>query len=195
MRYVSGFIFIGYLLIVVSGCGYNAVYKSIGLDNDTLSDPKYQSIVFGRVRMSSKTEPIYWKKITVDFLKADSPKIHSILVEIDYDTAHVLKKGVVNTAISSFDMPFFAEVEPGDYSLQTVGAGYFTAIVDGMESSIPPNSLVYFGVIEVEFLSASGKSEYFIQIKNEIERDLNVFQTNYPLLYEQFKDNVITVME
>lgn len=118
--------------------------------------------------------------------------------------------------VSYLDETTIAEIKPGEYTLDniyflmehynsyTVGQGgttatnYFTIDVD-KTYDIPPGKLLYLGEFDVEFVSKKNVENkgnvytYNVKINqntDDFNRNLKIVQERYPLLYNQFKNNV-----
>jgi len=106
-----------------------------------------------------------------------------------------------------FDLPFFIELEPGNYDLRTVSIGDSLVSpkegknIDQLPFSIPKRSIIYLGVIDIELASVKYESvykrptkvrtKYTFRIKNDFNNDLILLEKKYPLLYKRLKGNIV----
>jgi hypothetical protein len=183
------------------------------LKGDKIS-PKSQSVIFGRLRIVSavpKFNPM-GNQFVIDLFDLNSDKPLK-----DFRIAIKNKYHFKSDGAKGYDIPFYAEAEEGEYmfrkfeyhfdrvnmgdiSVKWSGGGGFLLGINGYLSkwcSIPPGSLVYMGVIEIQFNEISD-GDLRIDADTSIsfddyEKDLSNFQTTYPKLHEQFKDNVMKV--
>jgi hypothetical protein len=117
--------------------------------------------------------------------------------------------------IWGYDSFFTLGAEAGDYSFETVtynfenfdlndvmrsAQGYINQLTLPFqeEQSIEAGKLIYFGVINITFVSFElgdhyqFSYRYNLKVTNDFDNDLEKFKTTYPELYEQFKDNIVT---
>ena len=178
--------------------------------------PKYESIVFGRMRILSsvgKFNPLG------DEFRLYLYDLHSKESLADFTV--VIKS---STRIKSqpgepkgYDTPFYGQAQSGEYLFGWLGYhfsmvsasemglswdGYYSGLAGRVfrACSIPAGSLVYLGVIEVNFTDikqGEGSRVNTVTKVNvsmdDFDSDLAKFQKSYPKLYEQFKDNVVKV--
>ena len=188
------------------------------LKRDRIS-PKEQSIVFGRLRIpiDKKTgfNPI-GKRCRLNLWNFYSDeKLPEFIIKIKSE--YRFKSSSDET--EGYDIPFFAKIESGRYifggfnyefqnyplsdisnTTNFIDNGYLTSVYLRIhkECMIPIKSLVYLGVIQVDIFDIYFKgsdtiiNSYCRIIDNDYEKDLNNFQSLYPNIYEQFKDNIVS---
>ncbi len=174
---------------------------------------KAQSVVFGRVRIvfcpgfspSGKSCKLYlW-----DYASKRLPS-----VTFSANSSYRIK----SEEESGYDIPFYAEAQTGGYIFGYCGLEIQNYLLSDIESTanfigngsltgvgfnilkackIPADSLVYLGVIEIKmdriyFEDNKVKTDETTNIIfDDYENDLKNFQTDFPQLYERFKDNIV----
>jgi hypothetical protein len=174
--------------------------------------PKYESIVFGRMRIISSIPKFNPLGEEFRFYLYD---LHSKKSLEDFTAVIKGSTRIKGGAVKGYDVPFYGQAQGGDYLFGWLGYhfsmvsasemglswdGYYSGIGGRIfkACSIPVGSLVYLGVIEVNFTKvtqADGSNIDTVTNVNlsmdDYDIDLAKFQKAYPKLYEQFKDNVV----
>lgn len=185
------------------------------LKKDKIS-PKYQSIIFGRLRLLSavpKFNPLGNEFIISLFDLNENKPIK------DFRIVLKSKYRIKTDEVKGYDTPFYGEgmdgeymfgkyrylfsnVNVGDLSVNGGPGGYLYGISGRLSTgcSIPPGSLVYMGVIEIKYNEVIVTEDNNLRVDtdfdisfDDFEKDLNDFKAKHPKLYEQFKDNIVNV--
>ena len=205
------FIFSG--LVLLSACGARPPYfgplAGVGkgtafkaLAGDRLSEPKYQSAIFGKIKLTRMGEPI------------DAQGVQLLIIDLNKTKADPMERlNEINILkISSYDpgtFPFFLEAQPSDYRIHTVCYKLICSEIH-RAFTLMPNSCTYIGTIAINITgegSTTGKETQSIghmnftttrtsypstlSIRNEIDSDLKLFAESYPNLFAQFRDKLV----
>lgn len=200
--------------LFVSSVVFAERIKSIKRDQIS---PKAQSIVFGRIRIISD-KPGFNPLGKVCRFNLWSFTSNKKLPDFPIIVKSKCRIKSSSDDAKGYDIPFFAEAEAGKYifgycgyeiheyllsdiasTADSIGNGHLTGLYFNILKScmIPTDSLVYLGVIEIRLTDIYFEgndikiNSYSTITNNDYEKDLNNFQSNYPKLYDQFKDNVV----
>ncbi len=207
-----------FVFIIFSSVAFSGEIKR--LNNDKLPS-KYQSVLFGRVRVLTSFPRFRPSGTGCFFALLD---LQNMKQQKDFSIAFNYKNRlkVSQDGLNGYDASFVAGAEAGDYLLhyfvfktpnnyrmtEFIANADENEYITGMSTlilksfNIPPNSLVYMGVIEVDFVDARKISDHPLRIEftteteytnDDFDADLRDFQKKYPKLYEQYKDNIVEV--
>jgi hypothetical protein len=180
------------------------------LKRDKIS-PKCQSVIFGRLRVLSAIPN--FRPLANEFVfSLFNEDNQSRDLRIVFKSKYIVKP---EDGVRGYDVPFYAEVEAGDYSfrrykytfsnvnlgdLSLNGGGYLYGINGGMwnSCSIPAERLIYLGVIAIQYNEIIVTPDNNLKVDadfnisfDDYETDLSNFQKTYPKLYERFEDTVM----
>lgn len=163
------------LIALIVGC---AIPPISPLEDDRFSEPRFRSLIFGQLQIKG-LEPIFAK-----FIFGVENKIWTTGAEIYRGDPLI---------------PFFFvfETEPGEYLFKSIWVfsdlrWYFHHLDTTLSISIPSGSLVYLGLVELKVVEFDYEINIKNDIKNEFEKSLKALREKYPLLYEKYKDKVVT---
>lgn len=185
MRMYQRRLFVAVFPVIALCCLFTAcepIHKSLGtLKVDATSDPRYESIVFGKVHFVSKEGLLGYvidDYMQVYISKQVGEKIEGGPLKMDPPwgpwNPFFGRSSWQSSYEREFKIPFSGEIEPGIYDLRTVSfsggdkltfvanvAAFGSSFADSkFVFSVPPGKLIYLGTIDIEVLNSSYESAH-----------------------------------
>ena len=188
------------------------------LKKDKLSNARFESVLFGRVRFTT-TVPKFntmGKAFKFEMTHLADGKKSTFTIPIKALSERIKDS---ESGITGYETPFMIQAEPGAYRIDRCEYDFenldlkkittFVGNVDyyyidkvwvnlGKDCPISPGNLVYLGVIDcvITEISVDPGNRYSWRTDlhfsdSDYEKDLQEFQTSRPKLFEQFKDAVV----